>query len=617
MKNNIVFNYLPPAQINLPSSALSSLKSYIEDNGFPSKIIYWNIHFSYLMIDYLIEYNKNNELLYLIPFLNYLNKNSDLNSNIKIQIILKRISISKKVIINQYDKKFLNKLNEEVDKIIDTELSNIDHTKVILYAFSSKFFQWIPALIISQKIKKINPSAKIVIGGFSTKEEAIEVLRIGTNFDFSVWGEGELSLLEITKHLNTQLNINEIPQVAYRIGDKIHANSIKSNHHYNFNNYKIPDYTDYFNLPKIKYFLQKTNRIIVSLPIDSSRGCHWNKCKFCYLNYGYKYKEREIDCIIHEMEYLVKEYGISRFSFMSNDLIGKDIQKFDKFLDKLIHSAQINNISYNLNGEIVHYNIDSLLIKKMAIAGFKNVQIGFEALADSLLEKMHKKTSFAHNLMFVKFAHKYGIGIDGANVIVGLLDENLDDIIESMNNLHFLRFFLSNNTLNIIINDLQISHNSRYFKELNPQEKEKWTKDEIFDLVPNFIVNNVNRFNLFSFHRNRVFETEWEHVEKTLKYYYNNNIEYRVIEENNEHYYQEYEELKLIKTLKFEELELKILKITNDKVINIKELISKLKSSNTHISESLIISKLQYLKNNYILYHNYNYQYIISLININ
>lgn len=87
----------------------------------------------------------------------------------------------------------------------------------------------------------------------------------------------------------------------------------------------------------------------------------------------------------------------------------------------------------------------------MALAGFESVQIGYESPSNNLLEKIHKKNTFASNLFFIKWANELGIRINGANVLRNLLEETTDDIKESIDNLYFLRFYFQKSWYVIII----------------------------------------------------------------------------------------------------------------------------------------------------------------------
>ena len=42
------------------------------------------------------------------------------------------------------------------------------------------------------------------------------------------------------------------------------------------------------------------------IPIEGARGCHWNRCHFCFLNQGYKYRRKSAEVIKEEILYNIK-----------------------------------------------------------------------------------------------------------------------------------------------------------------------------------------------------------------------------------------------------------------------------------------------------------------------
>lgn len=43
MTKKILLNWMPPAMVQMPSPAMSVLKSYLVNRGFDVGIIYWNL----------------------------------------------------------------------------------------------------------------------------------------------------------------------------------------------------------------------------------------------------------------------------------------------------------------------------------------------------------------------------------------------------------------------------------------------------------------------------------------------------------------------------------------------------------------------------------------------
>ena len=59
MKQDIIFNYVPPAYISMPAAAFSVLKSYLEARGINAKVYYWNLKLAKLQSEFLWSDNVN------------------------------------------------------------------------------------------------------------------------------------------------------------------------------------------------------------------------------------------------------------------------------------------------------------------------------------------------------------------------------------------------------------------------------------------------------------------------------------------------------------------------------------------------------------------------------
>ena len=251
----------------------------------------------------------------------------------------------------------------------------------------------------------------------------------------------------------------------------------------------------------------------------------------------------------------------------------------------------------------------------MFLSGIKKIQIGYEAVTDNLLKKMGKKQSLSDNLLLIKFSLKYGIKVSGANLITDLVNEEKDDIMESINNLHFFRFFLNNKTFKHNIVHLAITRNSMYYKMLPEEKKEEWTKNRLYYHFSSDLFNNFNRFTLFEFQKNYS-DYLWEIFEKSSNFYIETDFKYKLISYNGIIEYKEYIEDIEIKSLLFEEdYYWAILQIANDKVVSLTNIVKELKKTHDKdIPKSVIISQINELTNEYILYANKDYSNIVSII---
>jgi len=397
--------------------------------GFDVEIIYWNLIFEG------IPHTEDIPYAAVFPFLIERNYRKG-DSQSRIRAILQSVHPGSYADRKSFQS-FVERTQTTLKGIIDAVLQSYLDQEILLWDFSSKYYQWIPAAVMAEYIRKAIPDAKIVLGGMGTHCEANTLLSLFDMFDFGVWGEGESPLQALCGQLlEGGDEFRAIPRVVYNNEEIQTSASSQSSGFLDLNQAVLPDYDDYFEQAK-----GKIPDHVICLPIESSRGCHWNRCKFCSLNDGYHYRTKTPEKLLGELEQLRIRYRINHFALVDPDLVGHDIGRFCVLVTRLLDYNQKNQdaISFRI-AEINPCQIDKETIRMMSQAGLSQVQIGFEALTDSLLEKMNKRTTVATNLYFVKHALKNGMSIQGANIIPGVPDETIDDVIESMDNLHYFRF---------------------------------------------------------------------------------------------------------------------------------------------------------------------------------
>ena len=614
MNKKIILNSLPPSDIYNPTAALPILKSFLKKNGYNTEVKYWQLLMDPAISRLPSEDTTDISLIKLLPFYSFISENiNDNESKQRILSLLYRIEPQNINEINYFDE-LLSDVKKEILSVIDKELEKIDFENVLLFGITSKFYQWIPATILAKRVKQKYPATKIVIGGFGSKNEAVEILNICNYFDFAIWGEGEYPLLELCEQLSKQIKSYElIPRLAYRENDSVNVSTENKSNYLDFDNYIFPDYDEYF-----KNFPEKENISYIRLPVNSIRSCLWKKCKFCNYNQGYKYRERKPESIIEEIEYMSGKYNIYKFNFVDNDIVGTSIERFDKLLDLLITSSQKAAESYDLWTQLIpHTSLNARFIKKMAIAKFSTAFIGYEAITDKLLQKMNKSNGFANNIFFVKWGLKFNVG-STVNIIRGVPDETVEDVLESTFNLHFLRFYLSVPDSKFIHNqgDFGLYKEAPYCKNLTNKEIEEYSINIFSQYLPKYYLKEKLIF--FSGVK-KIFDNwkEWQNFLISELYYKNNRHSYKIMKHGSVVYYEEYCNNQLIQTISFDQPEyIDVLKETNEKVISFTELFKKISAKHSAITAEKLMDILKKLKSEYLLYYNYDLTSVISIIDI-
>jgi len=608
----ILLNYLPPADVHSPSISLSIIKQFMLNFGFETEIKYWNFLLS-LMSD--ISDSEDTEIR-LLPFLSILNdKFENTKGNNRITTLLQELQPSFKANNPNSYSELLEEKKDEIYEIIHRELKSIDFSEVLLFGISAKYSQWIPGMILAEEVKKIAPNVKIIVGGFSSSNSAKEAINLCSYFDFVTWGEGEYPLLELYKQLKKENpDFKNVPRMVYREDEEILQSSTNKSEYLDFDNYIFPNYDDFIN----NYpYPEDTDEI--NFPINTIRSCNWGKCKFCDFNKGYKLRVRSPECIVKEIEHITNEYGITTFSFVDSDTFGK-LKHFEKLLDLIIELKYENEEDYIFWAEIIpNAMFTAKLMEKMAIAGFKNIFIGYDALSDSLLQKMNKSNSFSDNIFFVKHALKNGI-TPIVNVIKYVPEETEEDVQECTNNLHFLRFFYNNSIVSFshIYVSLVLSSMTKYYSLMSNNERQKYDFDDITYLMPEHFSNTDKRFHLFRYEKN-VHDNvkEWDKLVEIEDYYKTNKFSYKIQENNGICYYTEYCNDTELENIVFGEMEYcYILKTIGNKIYTFNEVYSDMKKTFPEITEERLKEILLSLKNTYLIYCDTNFSNIVGIVEV-
>lgn len=613
--NGIQLICLPPTLVDLPISGLSTLKSYINKFNINANIQYLNIS-----IDENCFFKScDNDFMNLLPYIYLYNRvvlNDDYKSSltkVHIESFYGKVFYKDKSLTNEifdeYIEQLINFINSKLDDIIEKEPT--------LIGFTSKFYQWIPSCVCAHLIKKKNPNIPILIGGWSHKDAALSILKVAPNFDYAIWGEGEIPIVDLYNSIKNDSPPINIARLIYKEENLIIFSRQSDKETFvDLNTAPVPDFDDY-----IIELQNKSMPISFSLPVERSRGCNWNKCRFCYLSVGYNYRIKDNDNFIEQVTALIKKYNIFLFKIMDNDFVGKDIETFKDLLEK-IKILRVEYPEFRINlAEIITKNLSKEIVKMMYESGIENVQIGLEAISQNLLTKMNKYQSVAENIFFIREALLLGISVSGANIITDTLDEDDDDIIDSLNMLNFFRFFLNNKRLKFNESNLAIANYSSYRKRIKNENREfEYNSNHIAELLPVDFTSNIDRFSLFDYTHNSSSKLLWDIFSKSHNTYVKNKHTYTIKNKNGDVYYKEYSNRKLIKEICFDDIfTIRLLYILQDKVFSVDELYEKIiielpEEINGSFTKIELVKTLCDLYHEGLVYHNSDFSQITTII---
>jgi ribosomal peptide maturation radical SAM protein 1 len=293
------------------------------------------------------------------------------------------------------------------------------------------------SLYFIREIKRRAPKMKTLVGGSACAGEmGYRLLRVFSEIDFVIQGEGELPLIHLIRSLkgiDPDSLLEPIPGLISRGLGSVEQQVSQAD---DLNELPIPDYSEYFK--QLGSFVPE-KRFLPKIPMEISRGCWWNKdlydskgkgCAFCNLNLQWKgYRSKSHDRIIAELEALVDRYQILSISFMDNLLPAKD-------LETLFMRIRGLGKDLRLFSEI-RATTSYRSLAAMRAGGVYRVQVGIESLSTSLLMKLNKGTTAIDNLEIMKNCENPGLPDLIGNLMVGFPSSDEKDVGENMKNLDF------------------------------------------------------------------------------------------------------------------------------------------------------------------------------------
>jgi radical SAM superfamily enzyme YgiQ (UPF0313 family) len=602
----VILNALPPARIDTPSAALSTLKGFLLHHNIQTTVIYWN-----MLLDKLLPISgKTTDAIHfdLLPYLYLIaGEYHDDIAKSKANAVLKAQRPIRDILNDNSD--YLAKTRDTMDTLVSKEFSKHSRNGPLLFGIPCKYEQWIPGIVLAKYMKEYFPGAKILIGGLRNREKAESILSACDLFDFAIWGEGEYPLLELCRCIDGHMDdFASVPRLVFRKDGSLLPSDTETGRFFDMNSGIFPDYDDYFD------YLAASNRkdSPVIFPLESSRGCMWNACRFCVYGEGYENRKKEPAVLKSEINHLLDRYHARYFAFMDNDIVANDPTRLESILDDLIAMRRDNNIE--VIAEVVHKKLTTSLLEKFPRAGLGRIHCGYEALSDRLLAKMRKRTNFSDNIFLVKFAHKYGIMLPSANIICGVTGETDYDILESIDNLHFLRFYFDKALFCHNLIPLRLAKHSGFYDMTAKGDLIKWGENTIFHLLPTKMVEGIDRFSLFDFSAPQNFL--WGLFSKVNDFYYDHTYSYSVVREDDMIFYREFFDGELVVDLEIKDLACRILYETNSSIMDLRGLLEVLRKYDAEIDERSVCAALSLLREKHLVYFNDNYGSIVSVIDV-
>lgn len=299
----------------------------------------------------------------------------------------------------------------------------LDDFKPDVVGLSAMTFQFGTLLRTASFIRRLDPSIRLVAGGYHATLMAEEITTAAEPLplDFLVRGEGEATLAELVSELEkAEPDFRGVLGLSYADGGAWHHNPPRP----------LLD-LDAIGLPHRRARL-KSDFFMLDLPMDvaeTSRGCPYN-CKFCSITrmYGHTFRTYSRERIVSDLE-AIREGG-GKAVFFVDDNITHDIGHF-KGVCRAIIDHGLNDLQFMVQATAVGIAQNPDLVAEMDQANFRIVFVGFEAMTPQALKGVNKPTNPEINRRAADLLRRHGMAII-AGCIVGYPDDTVESVRENI-----------------------------------------------------------------------------------------------------------------------------------------------------------------------------------------
>ena len=289
-----------------------------------------------------------------------------------------------------------------VDAHLDTCLEDVLREDFHLVGFSVCFSQLSASLLAASRLKARRPDLRVVFGGsVITPDLARSLPEAFPAVDDCITGEGERPLQALVASLrsNTAVSPARVFAAKPQVADP--AEAPKPATIADLDTLPLPDYSDYF-----AELAASGLNFIPHLPVEFSRGCWWNRCAFCNLNLQWQgYRHKSADRMLAEIRTLTSRHRCLDFFFTDNALPPSEA-------GPLFQALAAEPVDRRFFAEIraMRQSDHYALYRR---GGLTEVQVGVEALSDSLLARLRKGVRAIDNLAAMKDALENDLRLAG------------------------------------------------------------------------------------------------------------------------------------------------------------------------------------------------------------
>lgn len=303
-------------------------------------------------------------------------------------------------------------LNHSDGKECDILANVIDRENIDIVGFGGLSGEYQDLARMARYARAIKPDITLVMGGGIVTADPETAMLAISEIDYGIVGEGELTMVELIEALTGNKDIHRVDGLIFR---NHQGTLIKTANRKDIEDLDSLPFPDYEGFNYGEYLIKNPDmsdegKRYSQVSVIGGRSCKYN-CTFCFHPSGTRYRQRSLDSIFKEIEWLTQHYNISYIA-LREELFATDNERVREFCKR------IEKYDFDWSIQLRIDNVNQELVDLLKNTRCRYIFVGVESAVDKILKSMHKGITVAQIENALEMLHLAGLN-SRSGVIMG------------------------------------------------------------------------------------------------------------------------------------------------------------------------------------------------------
>lgn len=260
-------------------------------------------------------------------------------------------------------------------------------------------------------VRRIKDKVIIQAGGGIITADPETAMQAMPEVDFGIIGEGELTSVELLEALQAGRDLHTVDGLIYRTEDGFKVTNRRKEIE-DLDSLPFPDYEGfcYGEYLKMNPDLSDEGKRYSQVSVIGGRSCKYN-CTFCFHPSGSSYRQRSLDSIFKEIDWLVTHYDIS-YVALREELFATDNERVRQFCQRM------EEYDFDWSIQLRIDSVNQELVDMLKVTRCRYIFVGVESASNEILKSMHKGITVERIEDALEMLHDAGLN-SRSGVIMG------------------------------------------------------------------------------------------------------------------------------------------------------------------------------------------------------